>query len=290
MKRVVTSLLVLAAASFAACGDDNDEPAGGSETELSALVPEPTGSLDDAVAELNAAIADGDCEALVATTFSTLRSNAKGDGPAEPGEPVRPEECGKDSPAVPLLTDIGGTTFDESEEYGPAAISQGPTDNPVGGYDTWAVIWLVDRDGEWRQTSFYPTDPQFEEDLPEEADPVGVTEQLVTAVQGSDCSQAEEFMAEQTRFGAKPQDGCEALLGGTIFAPAVQGAEDVTVEEIGVSRDYAIVGIETGETYFAAQLATPPIKANQPPQDEIQVVDVAPLGEFEVVEPEADEG
>jgi hypothetical protein len=286
LKRVVTSLLVLAAASFAACGDDNDEPAAESETELSALAPEPTGSLEDAVAELNQAIADGDCEALVATTFSVMRPNAQGDGPAEPGDPVQPQECAKESPAVPLLADIKGTTFEESEEYGPAAISQGSTDSPVGGYDMWAVVWLVDRDGEWRQTSFYPTDPQFEEDLPEEADPVGVTEEMVAAVQEEDCSQADQFFGEQTRFGATPEEGCEAILGGSIFAPAVQAAEDVTVEEIGASRDYAIVGIDTGETYFAAQLATPPIKPNQPPQAELQVADVLPLGEFEIVEQE----
>src|SRR3712207_5473870 len=108
MKRVGTCLLLLAATTFGACGDDNDEPAGGSETELSELAPEPSGSLEDAVAELNEAIANEDCEALVATTFSVQRPNEAGDGPAQPGDPVQPEECGKDSPAPGLLDAIAG--------------------------------------------------------------------------------------------------------------------------------------------------------------------------------------
>lgn len=286
MRRLVAMGLVAAGLALGACGDDSEETTEGSGAELASSAPEPVEPLDDAVAELNQAIADNDCELITELTFSTLRSNASGDGPAEPGEPVRPDECAKGTPAPALLAEIEGTTFDESEEYGSAAISQGSGGKQVGGYDMWAVIWLVDRDGQWRQTSFFPTDPQFDEDLPETVDVEAVTEQLVEAIETGDCGDAEQFMGDKLRFGDTPEAACEGLAAGSIFAPAVKTADEVTVEALGQARDYAVVGIDTGDTYFAAQLATPPIKPGQPVQDEILVIDVLPQTEFEIVEPE----
>ena len=40
------------------------------------------------------------------------------------------------------------------------------------------------------------------------------------------------------------------LAGGTVFAPAVKAADDLTVEDIGASRNYALVAVDTGDTYF----------------------------------------
>ncbi len=119
---------------------------------------------------------------------------------------------------------------------------------------------------------------------------MGVTEQFISAIQDGDCSQAEQFLGERLRFGETPEEACKSLAGGTIFAPAVKEAEEVSVEEIGSARDYAIVGIDTGETYFATLLATPPIKPDQPVQDEVMVADVVPLTDFEIVEPEKQKG
>ena len=287
MKRLLIAGLAAAAIALGACGGDEGEDTAATTADTAATgAPQATESIDDAVAELNEAIANGDCEAIVATTFSALRESASGDGPAEPGEPAAPDECAKNGPASGLLAEIEGTIFEESEDYGAAAISQGSGGKPVGGYEDWSVVWMVDRDGEYRHVAFFPADPQFDEDLPAEADPVGVTEQLVTAVQNGDCSTADDFMGDRLRFGESPEAACETIAGGSIFAPAVKSAEDVTVEEIGASRDYAVVGVDTGETYFGVLLATPPIAPDKPVQDVVLVNDVVALTDFEIVEAE----
>lgn len=276
--------MVAAAFALGACGDDSEEPTGGSE-EAASSAPEASAPIDDAVADLNEAIANQDCELLMEITFSSLRASADGDGPAEPGQPVQPEECSKQAPAPGLLKALEGTTFEETEDYGAGAISDGTGGKKTGGYDHWSVIWAVDRDGQYRNLAFYPADPQFEEDLPESVDPVAVTEEMVSIVESGDCANVDQVFGKGTRFGATPEEACEALAGGTIFAPAVKAADDLTVEDVGASRDYALVGVDTGDTYFLVQLATPPIKPDQPVQDEIMVADVVPLTDFEIVEP-----
>ena len=272
-------IAALALAFLAGCGDDSDS---GSVPETSA--PQAEQPLDEVVAELNRVVKEQDCDAFVELTYSALRVNAAGDAPADAGEPVRPEEC-EENGAAPLLRDLKGTTFEESEDFGAAAFVEGSTTKPVGGYDRWTALLLADRDGKWRHAAFIPADPQFEEEMGEGADPVGVTEQLVKAMKKNDCKGADDFLLDQLRFGETPREACEALAGGTIFAPAVRNAEDVTVEEIGRTRDYAVVGVDTGDTYFAVQLATPPIKAGKPPQGVVFVTDVLPMTDFEIVEP-----
>ena len=275
--KVLALLIAGVALLIAGCGDDSD-----SEPETSA--PQAEQPLDEVITELNSVIEKQDCDAFVALTYSTLRVNAAGDAPADAGEPVRPEECEENGADV-LLKDLEGTTFEESEDFGAAAFAEGSGGKPVQGYDRWTVIFLTDRDGNWRHYGFVPADPQFEEEMAAGADPVGVTEQLVDAVKTGDCANADEFLLDQLRFGDTPGEACAALAEGTIFAPALRSAEEVTVEEIGRTRDYAIVGVDTGKTYFAVQLNTPPIAPNKPPQDEVLVVDVVPMTDFKIVEP-----
>ena len=273
---MVFTLLIAALALLGiGCGDDS-----GSETSA----PQAEQSLDDALAELNRVISEQDCDGFVALTYSTLRVNAAGDAPAEAGETVRPEEC-EENGAGPLLAELEGTTFEESEDFGAAAYAEGPAGEPVAGYDRWTVVFLTDRDGKWRYISFFPADPQFDEEMAEGADPVGVTQRLVDAMKSGDCSNADEFLLDRLRFGDTPREACETLGGGTIFAPALRSAEDVTIEEISRVRDYAVVGVDTGSTYFGVLLSTPPIKPGKPPQDEVYVTDVVPMTDFEVIEP-----
>ena len=286
MRGLLACGMVALAFALGACGDDNEEPTGSSEDAASSA-PEASAPVDEAVTALNEAIASQDCEQLMEITFSVLRVNADGDGPAEPGQPVQPEECSGEAPAPGLLKALEGTTFEQTEDYGAGAISDGTGGKETGGYDHWSVIWAVDRDGQYRNLAFYPADPQFEEDLPTSVDPVAVTEEMLSIIESGDCANADQVFGEGTRFGASPEEACEALSGGTIFAPAVKAAgDDALVEELGASRDYALVGVDTGDTYFLVHLATPPIKPDQPVQDEIGVVDVVPLTDFEVVEPE----
>lgn len=288
MRGTMVGALCAAAVVLAACGDSDDPTTSSGVEESGAPVAEQP--LEDAVADLNAAIEDQDCEALMALTFSSTRVSATEGEPAAPDQPVLKEECSGEAPAPALLEQLSGTTFETSEEYGPTAVSEGQAGEPVGGYDHWAVVWAADRDGQWRNLGFYPTDPQFEEDLGEGADPQAVAQSMVDAVESGDCSSAEGVFAKFSRFGNTPEEFCEALMGGSIFAPAVRDAEDVEVEELGASRDYAFAGIDTGETYFVAQMATPPIKPGSPPQDEVEVVEVVPLTEFEIVEPKQQKG
>ena len=279
--KIFEALLAALALSAAGCGDDSP-----SEPETTAPAAEQP--LDKAIAELNRVIREQDCDGFVALTYSAMRVNAAGDAPAAAGEPVRPDEC-EENGAGALLEDLKGTTFDESEDFGAAAFAEGPAAEPVAGYDFWTAVLLADRDGRWRHLAFIPADPQFQEEMAEGADPVGVTERLVRAMKTGNCANADGFLLEALRFGEKPRESCEALAGGTIFAPAVRSAEDVTVEEIGRVRDYAIVGVDTGRTYFGIYLSTPPIKPNRPPQDEVLVTDVLPMTDFQIVEQPEDE-
>jgi hypothetical protein len=275
-------MVLLAALALVAvgCGEE-------SEPEPETSAPQAEQPLDDAIAELNRLIREQDCDAFVALSYSALRVNAAGDAPADAGEPVRPEEC-EDNGAGPLLKELKGTTFGESEDFGAAAFAEGPAGAPVEGYDRWTVIFLTDRDRKWRYFSFVPADPQFEEEMADDADPVGVAEQFVGAIKAGNCANADQFLLDQLRFGDKPRESCEALAGGTVLAPALRSAGDVKVEEIARVRDYAIVGVDTGRTYFAVQLNTPPIAPNKPPQDELLVVDVVPMTDFRIVEPPED--
>ena len=276
--RLAALVLAVFTLALLGCGDDSGSP----EPESGA--PEPTQSLDAALGELNRVIKEQDCGGFVALTYSALRTNAAGDAPAEAGEAVRPEEC-EENGAGPLLRDLEGTRFTDSENYVSAAVAEGPAGEPVEGYDTWTVILLGDRDGKWRHLAFIAADPQFEEDLPNGADPVAVAEQLVRMVKNEDCSSASDVFGAGLRFGDTPREACETLGDGTIFAPAVRRAGEVTVEELGTTRDYSIVGIDTGRTYFAVYLGTPPIAPDRPPQDEIRVREIVPMTDFQIVRP-----
>jgi hypothetical protein len=279
--RTKTILLLVWVAALgpiaAGCGDEE-------QGEPKTNAPQAEQPLDKAIADLNRAIREQDCDAFVSLTYSALRVNAAGDGPADAGEPVRPEECEENGADV-LLKDLQGTTFGDSEDFGAAAFAEGPAGKPVGGYDLWTVGFLTDRDGKWRHIVFVPADPQLEQEMAADADPVGVTKLLVRAMKSGDCANADQFLLDQLRFGDTPREACEALAGGTIFAPAVRKAEDVDVEEVARVRDYAVVGVDTGQTYFGVQLSTPPIAPGEPPQDVVFVTDVVPMTDFEVVEP-----
>lgn len=268
----------------AACGDDGDEPAQEDGIAVSTAAPTASQSIDEAVAELNRVVSEQDCDGLVALTYSTMRGNAEGTGVAEAGEPVRPEEC-KDNGAGPLLQELEGASFEESENYADVgAVTVGSTARPVEGYDAWSVIWLADRDGQWRSIGYIPTDPQFEEDLPASVDLEGVAERLVAAVESGDCDDAQEWMAEQTRFGPTAKEACAKITGGSTFAPAVKSGEEPVLEELGATRDLALVGADLGEVYYAVYLATPPIAPNEPVQDEILVQDVVRMSDVEETE------
>jgi hypothetical protein len=279
MKRTMGAALCAAALLFAACGESDDSTTTDAESEDSAL-PSAEQPLDEAVAALNEAIENQDCEAMMALTFSQQRLSET-DEPAEPDQEVLPEECAKDAPIHPLMKDLEGTVFEDTEESGPVAISSGPSGKTVGGYDNWNVTWVVDRDGMWRQIGFSPGDPQANEDLPFDADPADLVSQMVDSAREEDCSNAEEVFAEQSIFASSSKELCEQLAGGSIFAPAVRDSESVSTTELMETLDHAFVGVDTGDTYFVASAGTPPTGPDKEVEPELRVTDVYAVTDFE---------
>jgi hypothetical protein len=276
MRRLAIALAVLVL--FAAgCGSGSE--GGGDQSSA----PEAKQPLRAAIAHLNNVIRKQDCDGLVALTFSAMRVNAAGDGPAEAGERVRPGEC-QENGADELLQVLHGVRFTHSEDYGAGAISEGPAGGSVAGYRRFATVLLADRDGRWRHVVFFPADEQFATDMAAAADPVGVTKRFVRLIKTGDCGEAAAVIAADTRFGENPRESCQTLKKGDILAPALRDAQEIDVETIGSSRDYAITGINTGSTYFGVVLATPPIKSGRPPQHRVFVAEVVPLTDFKTVD------
>jgi hypothetical protein len=271
--------LILAALTLSACGDSEESTTTSGESE-GAGIPSAEQPLDEAVTALNEAIEAQDCEAMMALTFSQQRLSET-DEPAEPDQEVMPEECAKDAPIHPLMKDLQGTVFEETEESGPVAISSGPSGKTVGGYDNWNVMWLVDRDGMWRQIGFSPGDPQANQDLPFEGNALDIVDQLVDSVREEDCSNAEEIYAEQAFFSTSAQKACEGLIAGAIFAPAVRSSESVSTTELMETLDHAFVGVDTGETYFVSILGTPPTGPKKEAEPVLQVTDVYAISDFD---------
>ena len=207
------------------------------------------------------------------------------------GEPVRPEECEENGADVLLQEARGHDLRASPRTIGAAAFSRGRRRaTPVAGYDPWAVVLLADRDGRWRNLAFYPADPQFDEDLAEAADPVGITEQLVDAMKTGDCADADQFLLDQIRLGETPREACEALAAGTIFAPAhpVRQGRDRRGDRQrpGLLRSSAST---LAPPISESCSSTPPIKPGRPPQDEVFVNEVVPMTDFKIVEPPEDQ-
>ena len=287
MKRFTLVLTCMAFAAAGCGGDDDESGDGGGDGDV-VSAPEAQSSLQEHVDAVNQAIAEGDCEALIETTFSFTRAG-EGGLPAQPGDPVRPEECGAKAPAPSLLKQIKGTAYTESEEEGPAAISQGTGGKPVDGFDYSMMISLVDWDGNWRHLTFFPGDPQLDQDPPDDADHAETLDLALEAVRSGDCKDAATaFNSNSPLAGGKgPEEACERLAGGEIFAPALKAtdAEDAQPEELVVGLDVVIYGVPTEEAYFAVVMATAPGPAGQAPQSHFSLTDVIPLTEVEIEPP-----
>ena len=287
MKRF-TLVLTCMAFALTGCGGDDDENGGGEGDGDVVSAPEAQSSLQEHVDAVNRAIAEGDCEALMETTFSFIRVG-EGGVPAGPGDPASPEECGAKAPAPALLAELKGTAYSESEEEGPAAISQGTGGKPVDGFDHSVMISLVDRDGNWRHLAFFPGDPQLDQDPPDDADHAETLDLALEAVRSGDCKDAgSAFNANSPLAGGKgPEAVCRRLSGGDVFGPALKAtdAEDAQPEELVAGLDFAIYGIPTEEAYFAVLMATAPGQAGQAPQSHFSLTDVVPLTEIEIEPP-----
>jgi hypothetical protein len=288
MRAFCLSLLACVALAFAplGCGDDDDNGGDGDDVVSQ---PEPASPIDEQMALVNQAISEQDCEQFAMLNFSFVRAPVDG-LPPEPGAPATSEECKflEDNP----LSQLAGVEFTESAEFGAAAITEGETDGPIQGYDHVTMIWLTDWDGEYRNLYYFPADPQLTEEPAAGIDPASSVQALIDAARTGDCKNAEEFI-EPTGLLAQQNgssvEGCEAVAGGEIFAPAVKATPDAAPEEMGIVRDYAFYGVPTADAYFGVTLATPPVDPGEPAAAESRVIDVVPLTEVEL-EPAPEEG
>ena len=289
MRAICVSLLAVLALVVVTpgCGDDDDEGDDGGDVVSQ---PESNVPIEDQMAALNQAIDDQDCDQFAALNFGFLRAPVDGLPPA-PGSPATAEECTslEDNP----LSQLAGPEFTESEELGAAAITEGELAQPIQGYDNVTMIWLTDWDGEYRNLYYFPADPQIGEEPASGIDPESSVQALIDAARTGDCEDAEEFM-EPTGLLAQQNggavEGCEAVAGGEIFAPAVKATPDAAPEEMGITRDYAFYGVPTADAYFGVTLATPPVDPGEPPSAESRVIDVVPMTEVELEPQPSEEG
>src|SRR5688500_17736229 len=145
------------------------------------------------------------------------------------------------------------------------------------------VFWLLDSDGQYRNTFLGEADPAIGTEPLEGTDFDAVIDGMLEAVRSGDCSQAEGLFHENALFaepGSTPEEQCKALAGGQIFAPALKETEEPDVEQLGATLDQVWYGIATEEAYFTVTLSTPIAKQQGSLSDEEQgtftVTDVIP--------------
>jgi hypothetical protein len=287
VKRSFSCALACASVALAggACG-------GGDSSSGSDVVsaPEAEEPLEEHLANVNQAIANGDCEIFIEEEFSQTRFPGKGSTElVEPGAPASPSDC---RPASrPLLGGLKGVDFTPTQESGPAAVSEGTADKPYRGYDHWALVSLVDRDRRWREVTYFQVQPQSEDPSPD-ADPGAVVNELLKAVRAGDCTQAKEIFdpvgrlarANQTGNGSGGAAGaCEAVVKGIFFAPSLRETPEAEVEpeELLTTRDISIWGVPTKEACYTVFLGTPPTTVGAPPSATFLVSDINLLTEAE---------
>ena len=290
MKNVLALFALLAALGFAACGSEESTEGGDDGESQLVSPPEVTASLDEQMQALNEAIATDDCEAFSELTFTFLRPLGDDGQFQEPGSPGTAEEC-KNTEQVRGMLD--GVELTESAEYGTVGVTEGALPKPVGGYDTMVVNWLLDSDGQYRHTFLGPSDPAIGTEPLEGTDFDAVIDGMLEAVRSGDCSGAEGLFHEAGLFaeaGSTPEEQCEALAGGQIFAPALKETAEPGVEQLGATLDQVWYGIGTEEAYFTVTLSTPIAKQRGSLSDEEQgtftVTDVIPNTVVELDPPE----
>lgn len=103
-------------------------------------LPEPKEPISAQIDRLNQAVAEESCERLAPLLFTQARPLQ-----AEPGGPPVNGEC---QSLNGFLRVVRGVTFNDSSEFGTAAIVEGPARQP--GISAAYTVWVVDRDAQFR--------------------------------------------------------------------------------------------------------------------------------------------
>jgi hypothetical protein len=285
MKAGISVAACVCVLGFAGCGGDDDPPTTTTTSSTTpseeagvAPQPEPATPIADVLPEINAALASGDdCEAWIALAHAQTRQEG------DPEAPPTKEECAS---AEPLLADLEGMEFTESEEFGTGAIIQGEATEALAKVPDEVVTmsWILDN-GEWaHQQSIFIGDPQIGEEPAGDALPVA--QEFVDAVRNEDCDAMEPILDPngQLAFGAQGDvaKACKMLLGGALFAPSVADTPEIELADFGGTLDHTYVGVPTANGYFTIELSTPEVKPGEETQETEMLVSDVRANEFDI--------
>ncbi len=264
MRLAAVSLTTLAfPAALSGCGDsDASAP---SEGQAGAVAqPAPNESIEAKVELLNAAVSGESCERYVPLVYSFARSEARLGTPAS-GSECRVAERG-------VLRQLRGTHFEESAEFGTAALIEGEGQSEDDATNT--TVWVVDRDGEFRIANAATGQAQIGTEAPPDVDPAQAAESFIDAAIDDDCDALQNLLNPGARVlqeAERPEDACETVLEGPVFAPAIRETPDTRPVELGATANLAFYGIPTDDAYFTLLLSS----ADEPGA-EMTVLDILP--------------
>ena len=262
LRLAAVSLSVLAlSTALSACGD-SDAPDPPAEPAGAIPQPAPKEPIEAKVKPLNAAVENESCERYVPLVYSLARSGDRLGTPAS-GSECRVAERG-------VLRQLRGTRFEESSEFGTAALIEGA--GADGAINT--TVWVMDRDGEFRIANATTGQAQIGSEPPSDVDPAQAAQSFIDAVVEDDCDALQSLLNPGARVlqgVERPEDACNTVLDGAIFAPAIRETPDARPVELGATANLAFYGIPTDDAYFTLLLSS----ADEP-GGEMTVIDILP--------------
>ena len=243
-KGLLTGLSLVACLLLAACGgggDSSSSTSADSSTD-STSSDVASNSLDDAIAEVNAAAQSGDCEQIAEVVNRTTS------GGLNPTAPPSKEACKfYTENLAPILKEV---EFDQSVQFGPAALIQGTASEKTRqqlSADTvvFDAVMFADPFAGDKWTYAYGQGDTIDQIGTEPADQEGITktaEAFMDAVAAQDCDGLVESLDPDTNASnsTDPKDACPLFFDGPFGKNYADGAE---VEYIGGTIDFAFFSV-----------------------------------------------
>jgi hypothetical protein len=263
-----SAALCCAAAAIAATGCGSSKKDTNTTSSSGGVVqqPKPKEPISSVLGPFNKAVKDQNCAGFTSLTFSQVRPP----GPA-PGGPPSAKECKAVKPALAKSKQFHLT---KGAEYGTAALAEGPAPAAIakkvpGGKATIQILFMLDRDGKFRDLGFNADRPQIGTKPNAAANDNGKNAQaVVDAIRAGDCKKLVPLLHPNGTlvqgFGS-PQKACAGLAHGKIFAPALRETTAPKAVYMGGTRDWQFFGVATKKTYFTLAMATPPGTSSKPP-------------------------
>lgn len=271
MKTRAHILLATGVLALAGCGGGDTEPAATEAARGAVAQPEPVEPISAMVEPLNAAIEAESCRQYVALVTSLAREGE------EPGAPPQRGECAVFERG-PLRV-LEGARFDESAEYGTGAVIEGTIDD-ADGTRSVVTLWIVDRDGRFRVSYAADGVSQLGTEPDPEARPEEAATEFVDAIRAGDCDALKPVLNPDGRLVQStggPDAACETVIGGALFAPALDATPDAEAVELGATGNYAFYGVATSVAYFTLVLSNLPDR-----EGPMTVLDVLPSTPIEL--------